>query len=107
MTLHEILAQTSYPVSENSFPDTETPALPFILWKQAEDRDFHADNKPFIKIRMIEVRLCNDGISADTEAQNRLEAVFVSSGIPYKLSNVAYIEAENMTESLYEIGVIW
>lgn len=106
MTLHQILSQTAYEVSENAFPDTESPNLPFILWEHAESQDFHADNKPYKKIRAVNIRLCNDGNSADVEAQNRLEAVFVSAKIPYRLVNVAFITAERMTESLYEIEVM-
>lgn len=106
MTLHQILSQTGYEVSENAFPDTETPSLPFILWEHAESKDFHADNKPYKKIRAVNVRMCNDGNGADVVAQDRLEAVFISAKIPFRLANVAFITAERMTESLYEIEVM-
>lgn len=106
MTLHQILSQTGYAVSENSFPETESPSLPFILWEHAGSQDLHADNKPYKKIRAVNIRLCNDGNSADVEAQSRLEAVFVSAKIPFRLANVAFITDERMTESLYDIEVM-
>lgn len=106
MTLHQILKQTGFPVSENAFPDTEKPTLPFILWEHAESSDFHADNSPYKKIRTKNVRLCNDGNRVDTVAQGILEAVFVSAKIPFRLVNADYIQREGMTESLYEIEVM-
>lgn len=105
MTLHQILRQTGFDVSESTFPDNYTPTLPFILWEDAGSSDFHADNKPYAKIRTKDVRICNDGKRPDSAARVALESVLEDNGIPYKLISGAYIEKERMYETLYEITV--
>lgn len=105
MTIHQILKTTGYDVSEIAFPDNVTPSLPFILWEDITSSDFWADNKPYVKIRPKEVRLCNGGNQPDHAAKANLEAVFVANAVPYKLTSSGYIKAEKIFETVYEIQV--
>lgn len=71
MTLSDLytqLATTRLPVAYDSWPIGSAPPLPFICYRETASDNFAADNGVFLPVSNIDVELCTENKSPETEA---------------------------------------
>ncbi|WLR53552.1 hypothetical protein LC048_13570 [Mesobacillus subterraneus] len=104
MTLVEfkrILDEAGYPVTYSHF--SSPPQLPYLVYLEAFNPSFDADNKTYHKMADVQVELYS--IKKDLNAEGKLEGVFDKYEIPYT-STGQYIQSENLYQKLYEVRLI-
>src|SRR5690606_3679435 len=103
MTLAElvtILMETGYPVAYSHFLyDVQAP---FIVYREPESSNFHADNRVYKKIRNIDVELYTD--KKDPEAEEKIEALLDANDLPYESYEI-YIESEKLFQKVYQLSI--
>jgi hypothetical protein len=104
MTLPELvqmLKATGYPVAYSHFPST--PTVPFITYLESTSDNFHADNRTFKQVKIIDIELYTN--KKDLVAESTLESLLDANELPYEVLET-YIETEQLFQKIYTIGVI-
>ena len=101
-----LLEESGYPVAYSHFtpaPDNPLPSPPYVVYLEAFNPSFDADNKTFQKMSDVQVELYSR--KKDLAAEGKLEAVFDKYEIPYT-STGQYIQSENLHQKIYEVRLI-
>lgn len=102
MNIYNMLKETNYDVSEGSFPESNPPNYPFIIFEAPYSNNFCADNKVLKDIDVINVRLYNSGKICDKNAYRNLCSVLNNHDIPYQKISAMYINEESHFETIIE-----
>lgn len=65
--LNTVLAGTGLPAAYQAFPETQVPAMPFIVYQEVGSDNFGADNKVWHSAMRVQVDLFTRTKSRDTE----------------------------------------
>lgn len=96
--LYNELKKTKFPVAYLKFK--KTPTLPFIVYINDSREGISADDKVWHKLNNYRIELYTN--EKDPASELILENILDSAGIFYEMDE-AYIESENMHESIYTI----
>lgn len=103
--MYEILTQTGYQVSENSFPEEFTALqFPYITYEQDYTANFFADGGVYQKIQNYVIYLHMDGRRLNRAVQKTFEDVLDANGLLWEESDAYYDEDESHFVVEYEVG---
>jgi hypothetical protein len=96
-----MLKATGYPVAYSHF--SSTPSIPFITYLESTSDNFHADNRTFKQVKIIDIELYTN--KKDLTVESAIEKLLDANDLPYETLET-YIESEQLHQKIYTIGVI-
>jgi len=99
--LYNELKKTGFPVAYLKFK--EPPTLPFIVFINDSREGISADDKVWYKRNNYRIELYTN--EKDPASELLIENTLDAAGIFYEMSDVGFIESENMYEVYYEIQI--
>lgn len=98
-----MLAAIKLPVTYYQWPESEAPALPYLVWYLPGSGNVAADDSVYKRIEALNLELYTADKDFETEAA--VEAVLDANHIVWTRSE-AYLETEHMYEVLFEMEII-
>lgn len=99
--IFKLLKTTGLEVAYNSFPDSNCPTPPFIVWRCGEQDNFFADNRTYQETQTIYIELIT--IRKDLESERKIKKVLKDfSWTSYEFQD----EKEDYFRKIYEMEVI-
>lgn len=100
--IYQMIDGIGLPSTYYQWPESEDPALPYIVFYYPERSDFYADGKNYQKITVLNIELYSDNKDFDNE--ELIESVLEANDLPYTKEE-QYISDERMYEVLYVVNV--
>ena len=97
------LEAAGLPVTYYSWPETQAPDLPYLVWYLPGSDNMAADNRVYQKIDQLNVELYT--ATKDFETEAAVEAALDAAGLVWEKTET-YIDSEHMFEVLYEMEVL-
>ena len=94
---------TGTPVVAVRWPKGTTQATPYVCWVLDSTRNAYGDDRVTTVIGRYDLELYTD--QRDLTLERSIEAAFDSAGIAWAKSG-AYIEAEDLVETIYSMDLI-
>jgi len=101
----QIIESIGLPFAYYSFPITEAPQLPFIVYMYPNDDDFIADNQNYVNIRALRIELYQEYTDIDFALIKHCEDVLKQNNIVYSLAEDV-ITSEQMYRITFESEVL-
>lgn len=98
-----MLGQTGLPTTYYSWPESQVPSLPYLVWYLPASGNFVADDKVYKRVDSLNVELYTK--TKDFELEQAVEAVLDSWNMVW-IKSEGYLEDEHMYEVLYEMEII-
>ena len=105
MTFKEIntmIESIGLPSTYYSFPESQAPALPYLVFYYPSNDDFSADNVNYVPIVNLNIELYTESKDFDTE--KAVEDVLQSNRL-YFAKSETYLTSEEMYEVLYQMQI--
>lgn len=104
MKIYEILSETGYPVSKDSFPSGHEPGYPFVVYETPYSDNKSADNTSYIELDRYLVRFHNKGRTQDQAKLKVLTDILKAHEIAYEKTYEDYNSDEDHTETILEFN---
>lgn len=91
------------PFAYYSFPESEAPDLPYVVYYYPNSDDMIADNKNYQPINAVDIEVYTR--NKDFALESRVESILKAHDIPYE-KNSTYSNLEHMWGILYAAEVI-
>lgn len=103
--IEEMLEEVGVPFRYHHFTQKEMQdvELPIVVWTAPKTDNFYADGIVYVKIKELNIEVYAD--QKDWELEEKVEEVLTAHGIPWQQTASAYLDTEQMWETLYEMGV--
>lgn len=98
-----MLGQTGLPNTYYSWPESQVPALPYLVWYLPSSDNFPADDKVYKRVDTLNIELYTK--TKDFLKEQAVEAVLDANNMVWDKVET-YLDDEHMYEVLYEMEII-